>query len=276
MVLLRDMGLVHCGVYTTGLTDPSHKFHNAPCHNAPFCNWNVDFQDEILTAIFHVKESNYDWMNDTWLLNWHVMEGTTPHSWPWTWISMVKSWNICISGMGWDGMWVGGFSEMVVTFNHVGQLVVAIKRSCVITNCGQHPFSLKTFQLWHSSFSVWWLSCLLWKLHLIQVMAWCHQATSHYLCSWPSYALSLQESLTLPVPSHQMIIQVSISCVKFVQAISNFDAQTLNKFFRTEIFKMILQETLNSPGFEWRKWDSRRSIWPKQLRGVEIQERQYF
>ena len=29
MVLLRDMGLLHCGIYTIGLIDPSHKSHNA-------------------------------------------------------------------------------------------------------------------------------------------------------------------------------------------------------------------------------------------------------
>ena len=70
--------------------------------------------------------------------------------------------------------------------------------------------------------------------------------------------------------------EVNISCTITSNDCSSFNLTTCKIssgdfkfwFFRTEIIKLILQETLNSPGFEWRKWHSGRPVWLPMRRKI--------
>ena len=83
-----------------------------------------------------------------------------------------------------------------------------------------------------------------------------------YLCQERCFLCAC--SLTQLCPSTAG--EVNISCNIISNDYSSFNLTTCKIslgdfkfwFFRTEIIKLILQETLNSPGFEWRKWHSGR------------------
>ena len=125
---------------------------------------------------------------------------------------------------------------------------------------------------------------------LVQVMTLCHQVASHYLSQvmtqshvvtcWlcvicvrkdvdSSVSILITKACSLTQLCPSTAGEVNISCTITSNDYSSFNLTTCKIssgdfkfwFFITEIIRLILQETLNSPGFEWRKWHSGRPAW---------------
>ena len=116
-----------------------------------------------------------------------------PHTWPWPLIFAVKFWNSCISE--WEG-WLTLHNGVAVGHSWTfGDNLVTKVRCMDLPDSDWGDFSCRRAVdscSFRAKFSEWWLRYLLWitwipldltddKSTLVQVMAWCRQATSHYL-----------------------------------------------------------------------------------------------